>query len=165
MSPGRRWLAAALVALSALGGCDGDRRGTASSSGESPAASPRCAQCGMRTDMAPAFRAGATDRQGDPVAFDSPKCLFRWLAGPRGRGATEPWVTAYYEQAPRPVDQVRYVVGSDVVGPMGHDLIPVAGEAAAERFRADHDGERVVAREAINGDLLDALDAPRDARR
>jgi hypothetical protein len=38
-----------------------------------------------------------------------------------------------------PTDDVRFVTGSDVVGPMGPDLVPVAAESAA-RFARDHNG-------------------------
>lgn len=162
MSRRRPQPAGALVALAitvaapALGGCprgDGEERA---------AAAPRCAQCGMRVDLAPEFRAGAVDGQGEPVHFDAPKCLFRWLASDAGAGARDAWAMDWYGQARQPVEALRFVVGSDVVGPMGHDLVPVLGDEAARKFLRDHDGDRVVTAGDVDAALLRGLDAPRD---
>jgi hypothetical protein len=39
----------------------------------------------------------------------------------------------------KPADALRFVEGSDVVGPMGPELVPVATENAG-RFTRDHNG-------------------------
>ncbi len=110
----------------------------------------------MFADVAPAFSAGARARDGSTLAFDAPRCLFAWLAKDAGRGATEVWVTEHSSQSHVAADSVVYVVGSDVVGPMGHDLVPVRREHA-ERFARDHGG-RVVERSAIDAAVLRGLD-------
>jgi nitrous oxide reductase accessory protein NosL len=50
------------------------------------------------------------------------------------------WVTEYYGRTRRAFDQVVYVDGSDVLGPMGADLVPVAPRERAEEFVRDHGG-------------------------
>ncbi len=35
-----------------------------------------------------------------------------------------------------------YVIGSDGVGPMGHELIPLRTRDEAEEFQRDHQGKR-----------------------
>lgn len=152
-----RLVAALVVVAGAMTGCDRQ----AASRAPDPS---RCARCGMRVDLAPEFRAGATDRDGREVAFDAPKCLFRWMKSPAGEGARDPWVTEYYGQSRQPVDEVVFVVGSDVVGPMGHDLVPVGDRDAADRFLGDHDGDRIVDPGDVDAALLDALDGPGDDR-
>lgn len=116
---------------------------------------PRCAECGMLADADPRFAAGA-ERGDEALRFDTPKCLFRYLAGERGAGARDPWVTSYYDQHRLAADRAAYVVGSDVRGPMGDDLIPLEDRAAAEQFVADHGG-RIVEHGAIDAALLESL--------
>lgn len=134
-----------LLALSFLlvAACGGDDR-------------PRCAECGMYADVAPAFEAGAVASDGTTVHFDAPRCLFKWLASARGRGAHDVWVTEHYAQRHVDAGSVVYVAGSDVVGPMGRDLVPVERSSAA-RFVSDHGG-RIVERGAIDASVLRSLD-------
>lgn len=41
-----------------------------------------------------------------------------------------------------PVGVVWFAAGSDVTGPMGRTLVPVAGREEAEHFLKDHHGAR-----------------------
>ncbi|MEE4134737.1 MAG: nitrous oxide reductase accessory protein NosL, partial [Desulforhopalus sp.] len=50
-----------------------------------------------------------------------------------------------------------YVVGSDILGPMGHELIPFAERAAAENFLADHHGREIVPFVDISREMVDSL--------
>ncbi len=50
------------------------------------------------------------------------------------------------------------MAGSDVIGPMGDDLVPVAPERA-DAFVRDHGG-RVIDATDIDGPLLRSLDPP-----
>jgi copper chaperone NosL len=113
----------------------------------------RCRECGMRVDGDPRFLAGA-NLDGRELLFDTPKCLFRFLASEDGRRAEEAWAVEYYSGERRALRELRFVVGSDVLGPMGDDLIPV-GEHA-ERFARDHGG-RVLERRVIDHPTLEAL--------
>ena len=45
-----------------------------------------------------------------------------------------------------------YVIGSDVLGPMGNELIPFTEKNAAEEFLTDHKGEKIV--------MFDEVDMP-----
>lgn len=119
-------------------------------------ATDRCAHCGMFIAADSGFTAGATTAAGAAVAFDSPKCLFRWLGQPAGAGATGAWVTEYFTRAHTPVDDALYVLGSDVTGPMGRDLVPVAPRERAEHFATSHGG-RVLSRAEITGEIVEGL--------
>jgi nitrous oxide reductase accessory protein NosL len=129
------------------------------SSGCGGKARPRCERCGMFTDANPRWTAGAIAAGGRDVHFDAPRCMFAWLQATSGIGAEGPWVTEYYSQRKRPAAFVWYVVGSDVVGPMGPDLVPVGDEAAAERFRVEHQGRQVLRYDAVDAAALARLDA------
>ncbi|NOY90834.1 MAG: hypothetical protein GXP55_06440 [Deltaproteobacteria bacterium] len=120
----------------------------------------RCVQCGMPIDPTSRWTAGVTGASGEEQLFDSPKCLFRYMRGDDGRGASLPWFTEYYSQERRPGTSLRFVLGSNLSGPMGADLVPVEGEQAARRFAADHVGEQVLTYEEVDEARLRTIDAP-----
>ena len=51
-----------------------------------------------------------------------------------------------------------YVIGSDVLGPMGHDLIPHPDEYDMKEFSKDHFGKRILRFDEVTMDMLLALD-------
>lgn len=119
----------------------------------------RCERCGMFTDANPRWAAGAVAAGGRKVSFDAPRCMFAWLQDAAGIGAEAPWITEYYTQRKHPAAFVWYVVGSDLAGPMGPDLVPIGDEAGARRFRVEHDGRAVLRFDAIDAAVLARLDA------
>ena len=104
---------------------------------------PRCAECGMATGRDPKWEAGVTTADGKALVFDTPRCLLRWLRSEGARGAAGPWVTEYYSSRKAPAAFVYYVIGSDVSGPMGREVVPVSTRPSAERFMAEHHGTAV----------------------
>ena len=58
-------------------------------------------------------------------------------------------VTDYYSQ--KSIDAIKafYVIGSDIYGPMGNELIPFEYEDEAKTFSMDHKGRKVVKFEDI----------------
>jgi hypothetical protein len=97
----------------------------------------RCATCGMKIDPGSAWVA-YLETTGDELAFDTPRCaLTAWRSEPgRVRRAR---FRDYYSQQLEDADDLRFVPGSDVLSPMGPDLVPVAS-ATADRFARDHNG-------------------------
>jgi nitrous oxide reductase accessory protein NosL len=67
-------------------------------------------------------------------------------------------VTDYYNTARIDAESAWYVVGSDVLGPMGHELVPHDSEADAREFLADHKGKRVLRFADVRASLPAALD-------
>ena len=53
-------------------------------------------------------------------------------------------MTDYYALEPIDGRTAFYVVGSDVFGPMGKELIPFAQRAQAEEFLKDHKGRAIL---------------------
>ena len=97
----------------------------------------RCAHCGMKIDPTSPFVA-----EVDQKKFDTPRCaLTEWLAGGK-RGVIR--VQDYYDRINRAGTDVRFVTGSDVVGPMGAELVPVDAARVA-KFEKDHGGTRALA--------------------
>ena len=97
----------------------------------------RCATCGMKIDSASPWVSYVTI-DGKEQAFDTPSCALKaWQkAASRVGGAR---FREYYSQELKPVEELRFVRGSDVIGPMGPDLVPVAATTAG-RFARDHNG-------------------------
>ena len=113
----------------------------------------RCPTCGMTIDRASPWIAYVTIA-GEDRAFDTPSCAFTaWRkAGPH---ATAARFREYYSQELKPAPELRFVRGSDVVGPMGPDLVPVDADTA-RRFARDHNGAPPLsAEEALRGEPRD----------
>jgi nitrous oxide reductase accessory protein NosL len=49
------------------------------------------------------------------------------------------------------------VLGSDVYGPMGREMVPFATEKEAREFKADHKGKRVLRFGEVTLDLVKSL--------
>jgi nitrous oxide reductase accessory protein NosL len=117
-----------------------------------PGPKDRCPVCGMKAAMYPKWTAEIVFKDGSYVAFDGPKDMFRFYFHPEkysrhtGADIEAVYVTEYYST--RPVNakepDLYFVLGSDVYGPMGVELVPVKGRAQAETFMKDHNGKRMV---------------------
>jgi len=51
-----------------------------------------------------------------------------------------------------------YVLGSDVYGPMGRELIPLEREADAKEFMKDHKGIRMIRFSEVTPEVIKTLD-------
>ena len=67
-------------------------------------------------------------------------------------------VTDYYSQKVIDGREAFYVIGSDVLGPMGNELIPFARELDAKTFFGDHNGKSIVIFDKISQKEVLALD-------
>ena len=111
-----------------------------------PGAKARCAVCGMFVAPYTNWVAVLETVDGKRFYFDGPKDLFKFHKEP---GKYHPgvsveqgelFVTEYYTVQLMSARDVFFVLGSDVLGPMGQELVPVAGQEAAETFKMDHAG-------------------------
>ena len=97
----------------------------------------RCGHCGMKIDETSAFHA-ALEQSGSRDEFDTPRCaLSEW----KSRGGTGTvFVQDYYDRVLQDGKALRFVIGSDVIGPMGPEIVPVDAARAA-KFEKDHGGK------------------------
>lgn len=103
----------------------------------------RCAQCGMPVEEFPAWR-GKIAGPSAVKHYCSPRCLFINIRM-QGLAQTDTvLVTDYYEQQLTDGRQAFYVIGSDIIGPMGHDLVPLSTRQAAEDFMREHQGKQIL---------------------
>ncbi len=70
---------------------------------------------------------------------------------------TEIYVKDYYSQQWIDGRKAHYVMGSDVLGPMGHEFIPFSQEAAALNFKKDHHGMGILQFDEITPDILSTM--------
>ena len=131
-----------------------------------PGPKDTCPVCGMFVAKYPHWTATVLYRDGHAHHFDGAKDLFKylfnlpkWAPGHQPEDITAIAVTEYYGLDRIPARDAWYVIGSDVLGPMGHELVPLASEANAQEFLRDHAGKRILRFEAVTPELPDHLDA------
>lgn len=162
----RAWLRGLLAAACAAGGAGPARSAPVSL----PTPGPRdtCPVCGMFVAPYPYWIATVVWRDGKAVHFDGAKDLFKYLlqlpkyAPGRPRSdIVSMGVTDYYGARRIDATGAWYVIGSDTLGPMGHELVPQDSEADAREFIADHKGRRALRMADVTLALLQGLDEGR----
>lgn len=125
----------------------------------------KCPVCGMFVYKYPDWVASVEMAGGQRFYFDGAKDMFRFLFNMdefgQGRVAADisrMHVTDYYDLVTVAADKAYYVIGSDVYGPMGRELVPFASIEAAREFMKDHKGKRVLEFGDINADMVEGLD-------
>ncbi len=120
-----------------------------------PARAERCAFCGMLIEPKSCWTAEIVQDNGEKLIFDSPRCaLLSWRSGRVQAESLR--VRDYYDCAWRDANDVLFVPSSDVLGPMGPDLVPV-DRARAPQFAREHTGTRPLPLTDITLDLLKEL--------
>lgn len=130
-----------------------------------PADRDKCPVCGMFVAKYPDWVAEVVFKDGSYAVFDGPKDLFKFILdlksyapGKSKKEIDSVFVNDYY--AVRPVNGLKafYVLGSDVFGPMGRELVPFEKEADAREFLKDHHGRKILRFDEISSDVLKPLD-------
>ena len=131
----------------------------------SPAGRDRCPGCGMFVAKYPDWVAQVRFRDQETVFFDGAKDFFKYYFGVKkyhpARSTDDVaavYVTDYYTMQPIDAAGAFYVVGSDIYGPMGRELIPFASTTDAETFMRDHRGRQMLPFAAVTLELVNSLD-------
>ena len=122
----------------------------------------RCPVCGMFVAKYPNWLTQVRLSNGTVKFFDGVKDMMAFILTPAsfgvaGQAAKEIWVKDYYTLAWLDGRSAWYVIGSDVYGPMGHEFIPFGSAAAAENFRKDHKGTKVIRFDEITEPLVQSM--------
>lgn len=130
-----------------------------------PGPKDTCPVCGMFVSLYPDWVATVLYQNGHAHHFDGPKDLFKYLSnlskyapGHRLEDIAIIGVTDYYGLTRIDAHAAWYVIGSDVLGPMGHELVPLATQAEAEDFLRDHKGRKIVRFADVTPALLEQLE-------
>jgi len=127
----------------------------------------KCPVCGMFVYKYPRWAAVldiTTNGQQEQLYFDGVKDLVKFYHNPQKWGKYKDisiqniLVTDYYQQVSIYGKKVYYVIGSDILGPMGHELIPFESKAKAEVFLNDHAGTQILTFDEITEQVIVELD-------
>ena len=131
----------------------------------SPAANDKCPVCGMFVAKYPDWVAQVRFKDQKTVFFDGAKDFFkyyfkmnRYHSGKSAADVAAIYVTDYYTLRFIDAATAFFVVGSDVYGPMGRELVAFAGAATAADFMQDHRGRQILHFAAVTPELLRTLD-------
>ncbi len=103
----------------------------------------RCANCNMIVEKYPNWMQKVVLAGNDTLYFDGTRCMFKIL-NESEKEVQSVLVKDYYSLEYINGKAAWYVIGSDVLGPMGSELIPFEEEAAAKEFFKDHAAEKIV---------------------
>ncbi len=129
-----------------------------------PGPKDRCPVCGMFVAKYPNWVTQIHYEDSGKIRFfDGVKDMMvlyfdpeRYMAPPR-EAIKNINVKDYYSLSWISAQDAFYVVGSDVYGPMGHELIPFESKDAAESFSKDHHGKEILTFGEITPGLIDSL--------
>jgi nitrous oxide reductase accessory protein NosL len=132
---------------------------------ERPGPRDKCPVCGMFVAKYPDWQAVLRFADGSRAVFDGAKDLFkfwfepdRFLSSRRREQVVSLSVTDYYSLGLVDARAAFFVVGSDVYGPMGRELVPFASRAEAEEFSRDHHGTTILAFGEVTPAIVRELD-------
>lgn len=123
----------------------------------------RCAVCGMFVAKYQDWVTQIRHADGSLKCFDGAKDMLVYYFAPEQYGSysradiTEIWVKDYYTLQWLDGRTAFYVVGSDVFGPMGKEFIAFSTRAAAENFKTDHHGRKIVTFDAITSEMVQEM--------
>ena len=133
-----------------------------------PAATSTCPVCGMFVAKYPQWVATVVWRDGTAAHFDGAKDMFTYVLTPgtyaKGRAVADIAtiaVTEFYDLRAIDAREAYFVVGSDVLGPMGHEFVPLASAEDAADFLKEHKGARILRFDEIGAALPAMLDEGR----
>jgi nitrous oxide reductase accessory protein NosL len=127
------------------------------------AADARCPVCGMFVAKYDVWITQINYDEATFFSFDGVKDMMAYYHdpaaynGPAQARITEIWVKDYYSLKWLDARQGFFVIGSDVHGPMGHELVPFVGRTAAESFLSDHHGQRILTFDEITASVVEQL--------
>lgn len=130
-----------------------------------PTKRDKCPVCGMFVSGYQDWLAVVRLKSGKIAYFDGPKDMFTYLLNLRKydptakpTDITEILVKDYYSLAPIDARAAYFVLDSNVTGPMGRELIPLARKQDAEEFKTDHNGKRVLRFNQVTPAVLKSLE-------
>lgn len=122
----------------------------------------KCPICGMFVSKYPKWSA-LIEVGGKKYYFDGVKDMMKFYIFdadfPYDREKIKIFVVSdFYTLNKIPAKKAFYVIGSDVFGPMGDELIPFSTEKAAKNFFMDHAGKKIVTFDKITAKMVMTLD-------
>ena len=121
----------------------------------------KCSVCGMFVHKFPKWLAKIELNDKHEHYFDGVKDMMKFYLNPnkfehnhKSSDISKLLVTDYYSLNSIDAKKAFYVIGSNIYGPMGEELIPFENESQAKDFLNNHFGKRVLKFEEIKEDIL-----------
>jgi copper chaperone NosL len=125
----------------------------------------RCPVCGMFVYKYPKWVAQIVFKDGTAYFYDGAKDMFKHIFDTAKYTPDESavnikdiYVTDYYEVELIPAKTAFFVIGSDILGPMGHELLPFKDKESAQEFLEDHAGKTILHYEEVTPAIIESLD-------
>jgi nitrous oxide reductase accessory protein NosL len=130
-----------------------------------PAPRDKCPVCGMFVAKYPDWIAEILFKDGSYAVFDGAKDMFKYhfdlkrYHSSKTQGDIDSiYVTDYYDLTLIDGTKAFFVIGSDVFGPMGRELIPFKEEGGARDFLKDHKGKAILKFNEVTREMIKKLD-------
>jgi nitrous oxide reductase accessory protein NosL len=118
----------------------------------------KCPVCGMFLYKYPRWVTMIEYSDGQKFYFDGLKDLFKYYFAHQDKPIKEMLTREYYTQKSIPLKEAYFVIGSDVYGPMGNELIAFKDESSAKNFLFDHRGKKIVRFNEVTKEMVYKLD-------
>ena len=125
----------------------------------------KCPVCGMFVAPYPGWTGVIVLKDLSALFFDGPKDLFtfynnvgKYSPGRSRSDISAVWVKDYYALTAIDGMKAFYVIGSDVLGPMGKELVPFMKEPDAAIFLQDHKGSKTLRFGDITPQVMKSLE-------
>jgi copper chaperone NosL len=130
-----------------------------------PTEKDKCPVCGMFVEHFPDFFAQIIFKDSSNATFDGPKHMFKYYLSMNNYNSSKKpadidsvYVTDFDSHSPIDAFKAFYVLGSDVDGPMGRELIPFSKEKNAKTFMKSHKGKAIVTFNKVTAAMLKEID-------
>ena len=130
-----------------------------------PTPKDKCPVCGMFVAKYPDFLTEILFKDGTYAVFDGTKDMFKYYLNLKKYHPSKNmadidgiYVTDYYNLTLINGTPAFYILGSDIYGPMGRELIPFEKEADAKEFLKDHKGKSILRFKEITQEIVKNLD-------
>jgi nitrous oxide reductase accessory protein NosL len=134
-------------------------------SAKPPSPKDKCPVCGMFVSKYPDWVTSVTFKDGTSLYFDGAKDFFTYYNNmnkytPARSQASVSSVTMkdYYTLKNIDAFKALFVLGSDIYGPMGKELVPLEKPFDAQTFLKDHKGKKVLGFREITPAILKSLE-------
>jgi copper chaperone NosL len=124
----------------------------------------RCPVCGMFVYKYPEWAAQISFQDGAYYFYDGAKDMFKhyfnvakYTAGRRKEDIKSMYITDHNDEEFIEAKAAFYVLGSDVLGPMGRELIPFKDKESAQEFLAEHQGKSILSFDEVTPALVESL--------
>ena len=130
-----------------------------------PTAKDKCPVCGMFVHKYPDFIAQIHFNDDIMAFFDGNKDMFKYYfnlnkyaPGRKVEEIASIYVMDYYSLSHIDGTKAYYIIGSDIYGPMGKELISFGKESEAKEFMKDHKGKSLLQFKDITPAILKELE-------